>query len=248
MKGVTKMEKVNQTQSNSSQVAENLVYSLAKLPIVKIQRENFLKTELSKYYNEDVVNKAISLSVKEAEIPLDILDRIADNCIRYETNEATLISVAAGMPGGLAMIGTIPADAMQFYAHVLRLSQKLAYIYGWDDFFADEIDDGTKSLLMIMLGISLGVDGSAPALAAVAKGAANQLVKKINQTALTKTTWYPLLKQIAKSVGIKVTKSSLSKTLSKIIPVLGGLTSGGLTRITFKPMGVRLKKHLRELY
>jgi hypothetical protein len=43
------------------------------------------------------------------------------------------ILCAAGIPGGLAMLGTAPADFAQFYAHVFRVAQKLAYVSGRKD-------------------------------------------------------------------------------------------------------------------
>lgn len=240
--------KLETKKVDAGEVVENLVYAVAKAPGVKIDRADFLKKELKRYCDDATIETAINSSVKESNIAETLLDHIADGCIFAETTEVTAISAAAGFPGGLAMIGTIPADTVQFYAHVIRLSQKLAYIYGWDDIFEEELDDATKALLLVLLGVALGANGAASALSAIAKGAVNQLQKKIARTALTKTTWYPLLKKIAQYVGIKLTKDSLAKTLSKTIPVLGSLTSGGLTLATFRPMATRLKKHLKNTY
>ena len=61
-------------------------------------------------------------------------------------------------------------------------------------------------------------------------------------TAVTRTTWYPLLKKIAGYIGVSVTKKSTSAVISKSLPVIGGFVSGGLTLITFRPMGNRLIK------
>ncbi|MDO4927098.1 MAG: hypothetical protein Q3980_15745 [Turicibacter sp.] len=66
------------------------------------------------------------------------------------------------------------------------------------------------------------------------------------QKALTKMMYYPLIKNIGKLVGIKVTKQTFSKGVSKAIPVLGGILSGGLTYFSLKPMGERLEKTLHE--
>ena len=43
------------------------------------------------------------------------------------------------------MAGTIPADLAQDFAHVMRVEQKLAYLYGWQSFLNedDEVDDET---------------------------------------------------------------------------------------------------------
>lgn len=43
-----------------------------------------------------------------------------------------------------------------------------------------------------------------------------------------------------------MTKNSFAKSISKIIPVVGGVVSGGLTLVTLKPMGDKLQITLHE--
>lgn len=66
------------------------------------------------------------------------------------------------------------------------------------------------------------------------------LGKKVAQQALTKTAWYPLVKKIGSIIGFKITKQSIGKSITKVVPVIGGVISGGLTYMTFKPMGNKL--------
>ena len=68
----------------------------------------------------------------------------------------------------------------------------------------------------------------------------NTTLHKLPQKALTKTFWYPIVKQIGKAVGIKVTKSSVAKGISKAIPVIGGVISGTLNFASMMPMANRL--------
>ncbi|MGP5244397.1 hypothetical protein ACTXMA_09490, partial [Corynebacterium variabile] len=58
--------------------------------------------------------------------------------------------------------------------------------------------------------------------------------------ALTKTVWYPVLKKVAAQLGQKITKKTVEKTITKAVPVIGGVVSAGLTFATFRPMGYRL--------
>ena len=71
-------------------------------------------------------------------------------------------------------------------------------------------------------------------------------LKKLPQKALTKTFWYPIIKSIGKSVGLKVTKKTLANGVSKAIPVIGGVVSGTLTFVSMKPMAEKLQKTLEE--
>lgn len=101
------------------------------VPGIKVNRASFLQEELS---NRHIGQNTISLCIQENPVKhLDIakLDAIAKACIKNHTLKVTAISAAAGIPGGFAMIGTLPADAAQYYYHVLKVAQKLAYIYGY---------------------------------------------------------------------------------------------------------------------
>lgn len=123
---------------------EMVLNSATKLPLVKISRDDFLKKELALYVSSSDVDIAIAKTPSTAKIPIEVINTIAKNCINYETNKVSAISFASGIPGGLAMIGTIPADMIQFTAHQLRIAQKLAYLYGWTELFGEGgMDDGT---------------------------------------------------------------------------------------------------------
>jgi hypothetical protein len=55
------------------------------------------------------------------------------------------------------------------------------------------------------------------------------------------------MKQTLRIIGVQVTKQSFAKTVSKVVPVVGGLVSGGLTFVTLRLQSKRLMEHLREL-
>lgn len=63
---------------------------------------------------------------------------------------------------------------------------------------------------------------------------------------MTKTFIYPIVKQTAKWLGIQVTKTSFSRSVAKIVPIIGGIVSGGLTYVTFKPQAKKLMRALRN--
>ena len=90
------------------------------------------------------------------------------------------------------MLGTIPADLMQYYAHALRIMQKLAYLYGWRDLLADvDEDDEMLGVLAVFFGVMLGVGGAAQSLTAFARIAAKTAYQKhVTKRALMSITWY----------------------------------------------------------
>lgn len=137
---------------------------IVRLPGVRIRRDEFLRQELAKVHaSDDIIARSLDTNPAAAGVPLAVLDGLAEETISYETNKSAAISFAAGIPGGFAMLAAIPADLTQYYAHALRIMQKLAYLYGWHDLVsdADQNDDDTIGVLAVFFGVMLGVGGAA---------------------------------------------------------------------------------------
>lgn len=217
------------------------------MPGVKVDRDDFLKKELKNYCSPEQLNLAISNRPING-VSKEIIDRIANACINSHTTKVTTISAVAGIPGGFAMAGTIPADMTQYYWHVFVLAQKLAYLYGFPD-LRDEngnLTDTASDMLTLFVGVMMGASAANQAIKGLAKEFAKQVVKRLPQKALTKTMYYPIIKQIAKWIGVKLTKDTFAKGLGKVIPILGSVISGGLTLATFRPSAKRLQHKLQE--
>lgn len=228
----------------------SLVETAAKLPLVRVNREEFLAKNLKNLCTPEQLQKAITDGTLHAGIPIETLDSLANAVINAETVKVTGISAAAGLPGGLAMAATIPADLAQFYGFVIRVAQELAYIYGWTEIFDDtaELDTETESQLVLFIGVMSGVGVANKAISKLfGEVAMKSVAKKVAAKALTKTWYYPLVKKIAALLGQRIVKETFAKGVSKAVPVLGAALSGGLTLATFKPMANRLKKHLSML-
>ena len=157
-----------------------------------------------------------------------------------------MASFAMGIPGGLAMAATVPADVLQFFGMSLRLAQELSYLYGGGDLWQNgQIDnERIRNELLLYCGVMFGVSGAAAGVRVLSFRIAETALKKLPQKALTKAFWYPIVKKIAKVVGVKVTKSSVAKGVSKVIPVIGGLLSGGMNFASMMPMANNLKNTL----
>ena len=222
----------------------------AKLPGVRINRASYLRAALTRYCSEEQIERAIAESPAAAGVPLEVITEVANTSIAFETTKATGLSTLAGIPGGFAMIGTVPADLVQYFGHVLRIAQKLAYIYSWPDLFADDgedLDEATESMLILFVGVMFGVQLAQTGVSKVSTMIAGQVLKKLPQQALTKGTIYPVVKKVASYLGIRMTKQLFAGGVAKFVPVVGAVLSGGLTLGTFLPMSKRLQKHLANL-
>lgn len=234
---------------NDNNIFEQVLATASSLPMVHIDRKKFLFKELIKFCPKEQVDIAIQNNPAYAGIDISTIDKIANSCINYETNKVSSISFAAGIPGGFAMAGTIPADITQYFAHILRILQKLIYLYGWEEILPEDgsIDDDTSNIITLFVGVMFGVNGAASTITKISASAAQKASKNIAAKALTKGTLYPIVKKIAQALGVKMTKDIFARGVSKAIPIIGGIASGGLTYITYKPMAYKLKKHLETL-
>ena len=111
----------------------SIIKTVSNIPTVKINREKYLIKEFSNDYS-DIMNDILDKGPFSAVVPKEFIEKKAKDAINFEVTKATAISFAAGLPGGLAMIGTIPADLTQFMGHSLRIVQKLAYLSGMPGF------------------------------------------------------------------------------------------------------------------
>lgn len=126
-----------------------------KAPMVKIDRAEFLKKNFSREVEPKMVDKIVQTSPIKAGVSEHILKKIARECIKYETYQVSTLSLGTGFGG----VFGITADFAQYLVHVLRISQKLAYIYGYPSIISIDggMDDATKNIILLFIGMMYGV-------------------------------------------------------------------------------------------
>ena len=223
---------------------DKVMNTALSMPMVKVDRTAFLTKEFSMYDNADQLRDKRPIDLFDAEA----IERAARGIINSHLAKATVASTAAGIPGGLVMAATMPADIAQYYWHVLVVAQKLGYLYGWPDLLdeKEQITEGTRNVLTLFVGVMFGAQAASKLVGEIAKQVSLQAAKRLPQQALTKTMYYPVVKQVAKWIGVKMTKDTFGRSVGKAIPILGGVLSGAITAFSFKPMAEKLQKHLRE--
>ena len=231
---------------------EDIILIAFRTPGVSIKRDSFLKKELLTKYSPDTVEKVIDTTPMNAGVSREDIDRIATTIIQNERLKVSGISTTLGVPGGVAMVATIPADITQYYACLLRVVQKLLYLYGFPQIeYKDDnqsFDTETMNQIILCLGVMFGVANAKNGLLAIAKALGTGVEKQLIKKALTKGTVYPIVKNVSKWFGVKMTKEVFAGFFKKSIPVVGGVVGGGLTYVTFKPCCVKLKTVLEDTY
>ena len=229
---------------------EDVIIMGLKIPGICINRETFLRSEFMKNYPKEVIDDAVEYNPAHAGITPDEIEKYADEVIKYERNCVSGISAVLSAPGGFAMAATIPADIAQYYGYMLRVTQKLLYLYGFPEIDVKEkgqkFDTETLNILTLCLGVMYGVAGASNALKAVAKALGTGVQKQLMKKALTKGTIYPIVKSTAKWFGVKMTKEVFTGFFKHAIPIAGGVIGGGLTYMSFKPCCDKLKKSLKD--
>lgn len=224
---------------------QDIIIIALKTPGVNINRADFLEKQFMKNYPQEVIQDAIKFNPAHAGITVEEIDKIADQVIQYERNCVSGISLALGMPGGVAMAATLPTDIAQFYGYMLRAIQKLLYLYGFPEINIENgvnIDDETMNIITLCLGVMYGVKGATASLKMLSAALGKGVEKKL----LTKGTFYPMVKKIAKWFSVNMTKQIFAGFFKKAIPVVGGVIGGGITYLSFKPCCDYLKKSLQD--
>ncbi len=233
-----------QTNIEKEVALESIVTTAVQIPGVKVNRNKFLAEAFA---DSDVpIQEILDLGPVAAGISQETLSKIAGKLIFNRTSQSSIASFVTGIPGGLAMAATIPADVLQFFGMSLRLAQELSYLYGAQDLWQNgQIDDErVRNQLLLYCGVMFGVSGAVSGVRVLSTQIAKTTLKKLPQKALTKTFWYPMIKQIGKALSIKVTKNTVAQAVSKSIPVLSGVISGGLNFASMLPMANRLQSAL----
>ena len=226
---------------------DNIISYAITVPGVKVDRRQFLAEIFS--VKTDDVQAILDEGPIAAGIDQDALKKISHKLILERTAQSSITSGAMGIPGGLAMMATIPVDMLQVYATTLKLVQELMYIYGAQDIWKNgQVDEEiVQNQLILYCGVMLGVSIATAGVRVLATQMAKVALKKLPQKALTKTFWYPIIKSIGKSIGLTITKKSLANGVSKAIPVIGGVVSGTMTFVSMKSMAEKLQATLEEV-
>ncbi len=239
-------------EKEATQIWNRILTTVLRMPGVRVDRVAFLTRSLSGYAGQQKLSLLPNVR-PYAIVDDNVIDRVAGACIRQHTALATTASTIAGLPGGLAMVATLPSDLTQYYYHVVVLAQKLAYLYGFPAFFAttdddetdDQLSDMATDLLTIFIGSMMGVRVADEGIGQLARGIATTAVSRLPRVAITRAAIYPVAMQVARLVGAKLTREGFAKTAGKFIPIAGGIFSGTLTLFTFRAGARRLQHRLQ---
>ncbi|GHV81767.1 hypothetical protein AGMMS49991_03250 [Spirochaetia bacterium] len=229
-----------ETKNKNAEIWYKILDAALLVPGVKIDREVFLQKEYGTYCKQETVEKILQDGSVNAGIELPLMDKIASDTINSHSTIVTAGSFIAGIPGGLLMTVTIPADVFQFYCQIIQTAQKLAYIYGMTSF--EEQGNEFKSVLTVLIGVMAGIEEANETLKEIMNA---QFSKKMAVLFLKKSLDKPVAK-VAIKIGLGFANKNIFKSIAKALPLIGGIVSGGITLASFLPMCSNLKNKLHN--
>ncbi len=228
---------------------DELVAQAVRLPGTAVNRTAYLTEALGKKHARRVRDAIDTTPAQAGLAPRDI-DKIAKRSIGRDARRTTALSIAAGIPGGMAAAATIPADLAQFYGYLIRCIQKLTYLYGWRDLIrisGGQADAASGSALVIMLGVMAGdaqADAVLARLARLRSGGANDAALRM---ALEAKALSREVAQISDTLTRRLAQRLGGQVVGKAMPIVGAVISGTISNADFYAMARRLQKQLRSL-
>jgi hypothetical protein len=223
----------------------SLLENVLKLPGAKVDRRAFLEREFGGHCSCETMKHVEEIGTRRAEVPEALLDKAAARVINSQTLSVTTVSFVSGLPGGLAMLGTVPVDLAQDYYNLVVTAQKLAYIYGWPELEGDE-PDSLRSMITVFIGIMTGTITANRELVSLSKELKDGVAGKLSCIVLAKVGMLILARHAAGKLGVRLFWQGYTGLAAKAVPLVGGLVSGGITLMTFRPMANTLKNELRK--
>ena len=83
---------------------DRLLLETTKLPMVKIDRELFLRKELRDRYRLEVIELAIQYNPAYAGIPVEDINQIAKSCIKGEATQVSTINLQQDCQVGFRLL------------------------------------------------------------------------------------------------------------------------------------------------
>lgn len=230
-------------------VWNGLLAAALRIPGARVDRAEFLRSALGHHVGSAAAEAAARGTPAKARIPRGVISKVAEGAIQWHRAGVSATSAVAGLPGGFWVAGTVPLDLAQYFWHVLVVLQKLAYLHGWPSLMQEDedIDEETKLVLTLFVGVMMGVQGASNALSKLATAVGSEAARRLPRASLTKYALVQLAKTVAKWIGFGLTKKKIGELLGRAMPVVGGLVAGAMTWSAFGKGATRLHEHLRSL-
>ncbi len=229
---------------------EDIIIAALRTPGSKVDREEFFRKVFEEKYGEETIALAIKKNPLKASISMIEIDEIANEVIKTERNFVAGISATLGTQGGIGLIAAVPADIIQYHVYLLRIAQKMLYLYGFPEINVTEknntFDEATINLFTICLGIMNEVEGTVAAIKVIAKAQYNGAKKRAMKKLLTEGVIDKEADDAAEWFEERMAKSFITSAAKAMVPIVSSVICGSSTFASFEICADNLREVLKD--
>ncbi|MBR6689553.1 MAG: hypothetical protein IKL68_06025 [Clostridia bacterium] len=229
---------------------EDIIIAALRTPGSRVDREEFFRKVFEEKYGEETIEVAIKKNPLKASISMIEIDEIANEIIKSERNFVTGISATLGTQGGVGLIAAVPADIIQYHVYLIRIAQKLLYLYGFPKIDMEEkssgFDEATINLFTICLGIMNEIEGTSDAIKVVSKAQYNGSKKRDMKKILTEGVIEEEAEDAAEWFEERMVKSFIASSVKAMVPIVSSVICGTSTFASFETCADNLRDVLKD--
>lgn len=181
-------------------------------------------------------------------LSVKVLNHIANQEISRHTELLAMGSAGSSLTGCLSTWVGIPTELAHYSVNLVLLIQKLAYIYGWDDFLTfGSVTTETRARITFLMGSMLGIREADELLrnACVLHG------RQVSVTPMPYTGQRSpidhILAKISQRLLLLSAKGGATAWIARKAPLIGATLGATSSYLLIKPSLVRLKVLLRDI-
>ena len=225
-------------QVNTDLTVETLIREALRAPEVVVDRERFLRKELGAFASPEQIEAAVAGTPLSAGVDQKTLSSLAKQSISMEAN--TLSSFSKGQED----------SAEKYLKQMLRVMQKLAFLYGVPNFVldADSIPDATMSKILSYGETVFGLNRAKKSVG----NAAHTLVDNITGVIEKKTSTegkkriLPFGRNKIVDSALEVAGKTARAGFTSASEVFGTMFSGGTNQLLFRANAEKLRRQFEK--
>lgn len=181
-------------------------------------------------------------------LSVKVLNHIANQEIRRHTELLAMGSAGSSLTGCIATWVGIPTELAQYSVNLVLLIQKLAYLYGWNDFYSyGAVTAETKARITFMMGSMLGIREADALLRNACRSYQGQVSITPMPYVGDRSPIDKVIVEISKRLLVLSAKGGITAWIGCKAPLIGVTLGASTSYLLVKPSLVRLKVLLRDL-
>ena len=212
--------------------------------LARVDRNEWLYKTLAPFVSQEELTRINHLRPEDLISP-EIIDKLASEVVNQHTTQSSFLSAGFTVLGRNALCLATSCDVINFWVHQIRLVQKLAYLYGWDNFYTDgTATQETLARLTAMIGYGMEVYGMKKVLLSATHDLSPLVSDKLNLK-MHFTSKNEGMKLVAQhlSIGGKTLFATLVARRSSLV---GAVLAGTINLLIYKRIARRIKEILQE--